>query len=348
MKPYKYGLRGGNRWHKALLLMVGLIILAAIAGLVGLRSLYTRNLQAVDPAANEDIIYVLESGATTPQIARGLREKSLIRSTTAFEQYVRSNELGEEFKAGTYRLKKSQDVATIVQILTEGRVAANLFTIIPGTRLSEIRQEFLKKGFTAEEVETALDPKNYAGHPALVDKPAAASLEGYLYPDSYEFLLGTTRVQTIIEQSLDEMAEALSPDVRAGIAAQGLSVYQGIILASIVEGEVSSAEDRARVAQVFIKRLKIGMPLESNATDEISAEQGDQYNTYRIPALPPGPVSNVTLTSLQAIVSPAQADFLYFVSGRDCVTRFSTTIERHEALIAEYGLSTEDGVECRS
>ncbi|MFZ1323722.1 MAG: endolytic transglycosylase MltG [Candidatus Saccharimonadales bacterium] len=348
MRSYKLGLKDGRRWPGVLLFLAVLLGVGGVAAFLGVRSLYMRNLQAVDPGAAQEIIYVLERGSMPPQIAKELREKALIRSATAFEQYVRTNELGEEFKAGTYVLKQSMDVPAIVQILTEGRVAANLFTIIPGTRLKDIKEDLLKKDFSQAEIDTAFDPNKYAGHPALVDKPGGASLEGYLYPDSYEFLLGTTRVETIITQSLDEMARALTPEVRAGMAAQGLSVYQGIILASIVEGEVSSSEDRAKVAQVFLKRLDTGMRLESNATDEISAELGDQYNTYRIDGLPPEPVSNTTVSSLRAVAGPAQTDFLYFVSGRDCITRFSSDIGTHETLIDQHGLSTEAGAGCRN
>ncbi len=343
MKQYKFGIRNKSKWQKMLLFAVVLLVVAAAAGFVGIKSLYTNNLQAVNSNSNEEILFLLESGATAPQISQKLKEKNLIRSTAAFEQYVRTNELGQEFKAGTYLLKQSQDVASIVAVLTEGRVAANLFTILPGKNLEKIKNSFVEKGFTELEVVEALNPANYLGHPALVDKPVEANLEGYLYPDSYEFLLGTTKPETIIRQSLDEMAEALSPEVRAGIAAQGLSVYQGIILASIVEREVGAvdsngvpSDNRQKAAQVFLKRIREGIKLESNTTDDFPAE----YNTYKIVGFPPTPVSNVTSNSLQAVVSPADSNYLFFVSGTDCVTRFSETIQQQESNIEQYGVAT--------
>lgn len=342
MMKYKVGIGNSRRRHKTLLAFVIVVLLVAGAVFFGLHKLYQTNLQAVDPNASTEIVFVLESGSTTPQIAKGLKAKELIRSTAAFEQYVRTNELGEAFKAGTYLLMQSQDVPAIVNILTEGKVAANLFTIFPGTNLDQIKASFIEKGYSEAEVDAALDPALYVGHPALVDKPAGADLEGYLYPDSYELLLGTTKVETIIGQSLDEMAEALTPEVRAGMATQGLSVYQGITLASIVEREVGAVDkdgnptdNRVKAAQVFIKRLKIGMMLQSNATDGYPAE----YDTYTIPGLPPGPISNVTKNALQAVASPAQTDYLYFVSGKDCITRFSAAIDQHEALKSEHGIA---------
>lgn len=341
---YRFGAGHGKRWHKAVLFAGVLGGLLFLGGLFGIRTIYQQNLRAVNPAGSGNIVFVVASGDSVAVIADGLKEKKLIRSSQAFEQYVRIKQAAESFKAGTYSLKQSYDVPTIVEYLVEGKVDTNLFTILPGVRLELIRQAFIDKGgFTAAETDAALRPEQYADHPALVDKPAGASLEGYLYPDSYE-RISETRPETIIRQSLDEMAEALSPEVRAGLSAQGLSVFEGITLASIVEREVGSTEDRAKVAQVFLKRLRIGMMLESNATDDFPEE----YNTYAIAGLPPGPISNVTKSSLGAVVNPAATDFTYFVSGRDCVTRFSQTISQHETLIGQHGLSTAPGAQCRN
>jgi len=344
MKRYKFGMRDRSKWRSLLFFSVIIIVILAITGFFGIRRIYINNLQAVDTSATTDIIYVVESGATPSQIAKGLREKALIRSTAAFEQYVRTNELGQEFKAGTYLLKQSQDVASIVATLTEGRVAANLFTILPGKRLDQIAQAFRDKGFNDADIEEALEPNAYKDHPALVDKPDGVSLEGYLYPDSYEFLIGTTMPQTIVRQSLDEMAEALSPDIRAGISAQGLSIYQGITLASIVEREVGAfdsngvpSDNRPKAAQVFLKRLREGIRLESNTTDNLPEE----YDTYKIDGLPPTPISNISTSSLQAVTMPSATNYLFFVSGTDCVTRFSETQTQHETYIAQHGVATD-------
>jgi UPF0755 protein len=339
MKPYRIGVGSRSKWTKVLLFMAIATILLVVGAVVGVRTIYMNNLQSRDASASEDIIFVIENGDAVDEIASGLEDKKVIRSSWAFTQYVRTKELAESFKAGTYRLKASYDVATIVDILTEGKVAIDLFTILPGKRLDQINQTFIEEGFNAQDVEAALNPTLYTGHPALVDKPEGANLEGYLYPDSYQKIAETTP-ETIIRQSLDEMAEALTPDVRAGIAAQGLGVYEGIILASIIEKEVSgnNPENRPRVAQVFLKRLNIGMSLQSNATDNLPAE----YDTYSITGLPPTPISNVTMNSLQAVANPANTDFLYFVAGKDCETRFSQTVEQHESYIQQHGVASAE------
>lgn len=342
MKPYKHGKGSGRRWGKIGILLVVSVIVIIIGGYAVVNNMYQRGLQPVNVNASEDIRFTVVSGSTTAQIAESLHEKQLIRAPRVFVQYVRSNELGEKFIAGTYKLRQSMGVEEIVAVLTEGSVAEDLFTIYPGSNLDQIKAVFKETThFGDAEIEAALDPARYSGHPALVDLPAGASLEGFLYPDSYQFIAETVP-QTIIEQSLDEMAEALSPEVRSGIAAQGLSVYQGIVLASIVEREVGErdssgqiSDNRAKVAQVFLKRLQEGMRLESNATDDYPPE----YDTYSIAGLPPAPISNVSISSLKAVAFPASSDYLYFVAGTDCVTRFSRTNDQHEALKSAHGVA---------
>src|SRR5688572_1691232 len=129
MKPYKAGRSGSRRWGKIGLFLAIALVILGVAGYIGVRNIYERGLQPVDRTADTAIVYTLESGATVPQIAEGLREKKLIRSATVFTQYVRSNNLAEQFKAGTYSLKQSYDVPTIANIMVEGKVDVNLFTI---------------------------------------------------------------------------------------------------------------------------------------------------------------------------------------------------------------------------
>lgn len=349
MKSYKFGIKSKKNWIKLLFLfgLIGLIIV--VGGFVAIRKYYIHSLEPVNMQSDKDITFTLESGMSTPQIAQRLKDKELIRSTHAFTNYVRSNELGENFKAGTYKLKQSMSVQDITKILTEGRVAKDLFTIYPGSNLKQIKKEFTEKThYSEQQINEALNPKKYKDHPALVDLPDGASLEGFLYPDSYQFIAETTP-EDIITQSLDEMASVLTPDIRAGIAKQGLSVYQGIILASIVEREVGEIDskgqtndNRAKAAQVFIKRLNSGIKLESNATDGYPPE----FDTYTIAGLPPEPISNVSISSIKAVAKPSSTNYLFFVSGKDCVTRFSETNEQHEALKSAHGVA-EPGDNCR-
>jgi UPF0755 protein len=286
----------------------------------------------------------IETGATVQEVALSLEEKNLIRASWAFEWYIRSNNLRDKLQAGTYELNQSQSVEEIVDVVVNGKVAKDLFTILPGQRLDQIRQAFVKVGYTEAEVDAALDPAQYANHPALVDKPAGANLEGYLYPDSFQ-KIATTKPSTIVGQSLDLMQQRLTQEVRAGFVRHGLTVHQGVIMASIVEQEVGKQADRPIVAQVFLKRYKIGMSLGSDVTAFYGAIINDKtpsvaydspYNTRLHNGLPKGPISNVSTSSLRAVAFPANTDYLFFVAGDDGTTHFSNTQAEHEALAKQY------------
>jgi len=340
-----------RRWRKILLGLFVFLVIAIGGVLFTVHRIYTQNLLPVNTASTEEVIVAIPSGASLEEITDALKSKDLIRADWAFKQYVRTHELGDKLQAGTYRLKKSQDVASIVNNLIGGKVAVDLFTILPGQRLDQIRAAFIDGGFSADAVDKALNPSNYEGMAALVDKPASATLEGYLYPDSFQ-KTADTLPETIIRAALQEMGEYLTAELRAAYAAKGLTAYQAITLASVVEREVNTQEDRATAAQVFFKRMSIGMMLGSDVTACYGAvaagvmKTGDNcnnyvgydspYNTRIRTGLPPGPISNVTKSGLQAVANPTTTDYLYFVAGDDGVTYFSKTNAEHEALTAQH------------
>lgn len=335
----------GHRKTKLPLLIAGVLLLALVVGIGYIRYHYSQSIRPVSDSQQSKLITV-ELGATPNQIAVQLKKEGLIKETWAFEWYVRTNGLRDKLQAGSYYLSPSQDVKEIASVITKGRTATDLVTILPGKRIDQLKQSLVNAGFKPDDVEAAFNPSLYASHPALVDKPAEASLEGYVYPESFQ-KTAETKPQAVIEKALDEMQKHLTPDVRAGFVKQGLTVHQGVILASIVEKEVGKTEDRPIVAQVFLKRLKIGMKLESDATTSYGAilrnktpthDFDSPYNTYMYAGLTPGPVSNVSASSLKAVANPASTDYLFFVAGNDCQTRFSKTIEEHEDFIKQHGV----------
>lgn len=329
---HKKGLSMSDR-RKLVIVILSLFLFVAIASAVVVRKAYQDNLKPLS-SSNAGIAVTIKPGSSPSSIAELLKTKGVIKSDWAMEWYLRNHNLRDKLQAGTYLFKPSQSVPEIADEIANGRVATDLVTILPGRRIDQIRSDLIKDGFSASDVDSALDPKQYAAMPALADKPDNASLEGYLYPESFQKDANTSAKQ-IVKQSLEEMARHLTPDLRAAINKQGLTVHQGVILASVIEQEVSSDTDRATVAQVFLKRLKEGIMLQSNATDAYS-KIDSSYDTYKHEGLPPGPVSNVSDSSLKAVASPADTDWLYFVSGDDGKTHFSKTLEEHEALIKKY------------
>ncbi len=332
-----------NNRPRIILIVAVFGVLAVVGGAFAARHYYYDNLKPLS-TSQQSVNLTIPAGSTLTEVSEILHKNLLIRNRWAFRQFVLSKQLEDEIQAGTYAIKPSQGVAEIVEIITQGKVASNLVTIKPAQRIDQIEQTLVNSGFSPDEVKTALDPAQYEGHPALVDKPADATLEGYLYPESFQKTAETT-AQVIIRSSLDEMQKRLTPGVRESFSKRGLSVHKAIILASIVEKEVSRPGDRTKVAQVFLKRLKANIKLQSDATSSYGAILNGQepsityqskYNTYTSLGLPPGPISNVSESSLQAVANPATTDWLYFVSGDDGTTHFSKTLEEHEALTAKY------------
>lgn len=311
---------------------------------MGLRTWYEHNLSAVSSQAQSQYFTVAQ-GSSLHQISVKLKSSGLIRSTRAFETYVRSNELHDKLQAGTYSLSPSLSVKQITKKMVDGEVARNLLTILPQKRLDEIKQAFSGAGYSATEITQAFNPATYRDHPALTSLPAGASLEGFLYPDSFE-KQADTPASFIIRESLDEMQKYLTQDVVNGFAAHSLNTYQGIIIASIVAQETDDPTYQPMVAQVFLSRLSQKIALGSDVTAfYASAINGvkppnisidSPYNTRLIVGLPPGPISNMTQNALQAVAHPATTDYLYFVAGDDNKLHFSRTQAEHDAAVKKY------------
>ena len=331
-------------WLRRALLAIGLLIVVLVLATLAVWRFYNQNLKPLSSGSAAAQEITVDSGASPRQIANLLHNRSIIRSAWTFEAYIRHEGLGEDLQAGTYNLSASQSVQDIVSQLTHGKVTTQLVTILPGQRLDQIRQSLINDGFSKAEVDAALQADAYADNAALVDKPTGNSLEGYLYPDSFQ-RTSATNVSTIVQESIAEMQSHLTPEIRAAFAKEGLSTYQGVTLASIVEQEVSKQSDRAQAAQVFLLRMKQGMMLGSDVTAMYGSRLNGQgtslsydslYNTLIHTGLPPTPISNVSNSSLQAVAHPASTDWLYFVAGDDGVTHFSHTIQEHEALTQQY------------
>lgn len=329
---------------KRLLTLVPLmIILFLIAIAVGARAWYVVNLR---PAQNESspTKVIIENGSSEEQIAKLLKEKNLIKNELAFKTYVKNSKYSGKLKAGTYELDGIQTTKEIVEVLGGGKDASVLFTIISGLRIDQIKSRFVKAGYTEAEVNEAFDAVNYQNHPALTGKPKSASLEGYLYPESFR-MTAQTPAKEIVRQSLDQMAKRLTSERLSAFKAQGLAVHEAVIIASMIEKEVIIPEDKRVVAQIFLKRLREGISLGSDVTyiyaaavfgGVASPELDNPYNTRKYTGLPPGPIANVSESSLDAVAYPTDTEYLFFISGDDGKTYYGKTSADHENNIRLY------------
>ena len=325
--------------------VISLAIVVSVLAIVfiGASVWQQRNLRPVS-SQSQSIVVTIPSGASTQEIGTILQDAGVIRSSLAFVTYVRSKELEAELRAGTYAVDPSWTTQEVVKSIIEGNEASTLFTIPPGIRLDQVRSRLIEAGFSEAEVDAGLNPNQYKNHPALVAKPRDATLEGYLYPESFKITKATT-VNDIIEQSLDEMAKRLTPERIEAFAAQGLSPHQAIILASLIEEEVPQPEDRRIVSQIFLRRLREGISLGSDVTYVYAAaitgqpatpELDSPYNTRIYVGLPPGPISNVSEAALDAVAHPAQTNYLFFVSGDDDINYWANTLEEHNQNIINH------------
>ena len=245
---FKHNSRSSRRLPKLWLVVLMVIIVLLVAATIIVRRVYDQNLRPVSSSPQTSIV-TIKSGSSANQIAAQLNTSGLIRSSWAFEWYVRSHQDLDQLQAGTYAISPSESVQQIVGVLTKGKITTKLVTILPDRRLDQVRADLINSGFTPAAVDAALTPTPYAGLTVLAYKPTGVnSLEGLLYPDSFQ-KTASTDPAVIIRESLDEMGQQLTPDLQAAFARQGLSVYQGIILASMVQQEVNTPSDQAQAAQ---------------------------------------------------------------------------------------------------
>jgi len=340
---YDYSRRRHRFPLKSRIFLIGLIVVVIFITFLTAQ-IYNQDLGAVYPYDHQVVKVNIPSGYSDDQIAALLVNDHLIKQAWVFKVYVHSLK-DEILQAGTYQLSPSFNLPKIVKILVDGNVQTKLLTILPGKTISQIEATFVKSGFSPSAVKTAFNPNLYTSIPIINDKPSNVdTLEGLLWPDSFEINDNSTP-ETIISESLNEMSQRITPQLQAIFASEKLSIYQAITLASIINQEVSSPRAQPQVAQVFLKRLSLNMPLGSDVTALYGSELAGQgnnlnynstYNTLLHPGLPPTPIATISSQALNSLAHPANTDWLYFVTGDNGHTYFSTTLSGQNQNINTY------------
>jgi UPF0755 protein len=335
---------GVHRIPRKLWIIAIVSLLLLVGAVIGVRQYYFANLK---PASNnpKTVIFTVPNGATVSQIGNMLSSYGLISSPWVFEWYVHSAGLNTKLEAGTFALSPSYSLQQIASIIASGHVAEGQVTILPGKTIAQIQDSLINDGFKPQAVSAALNPANYANLPIIADKPSSVNtLEGLLYPDTFD-KTSTTQPSQIIRESLTEMGQNITPSFQAAFAKEGLSVYQAITLASIIQQEVNKPTDMSQAAQVFLTRLASGTPLGSDVTANYGAiaaghapslSYDSPYNTLIHTGLPPTPIGTVSQAALNAVANPAHTQWLYFVTGDNGVTYFEQTLAQHNADVAAY------------
>ena len=315
----------------------------------------------------------ISAGESVKQIANNLKQADLIRNPLAFELYARINNLHAKLKTGKYSFRKTMSARAIAKQLVNGVVSSDVFnlTILPGTNLlgdkgksqTGIIHQFRTLGYSEEEINQALTKHYdnpvlkglYADETKLSNPeiPVKLALEGYLYGETYQFY-NHEKLENVITTILNQFNDVVvSNQLEEKFKARGLSLREGIILASIIQKEART-EDMPGVSMVFQNRLKQGIALGSDVTatyaaditgiDRINATNADilavnsLYNTRKFPGLPPGPIAVPSKAALLAVAEPdsSKASMLYFLTGDDGLMYYSSTDAEHNQKIRDH------------
>lgn len=288
----------------------------------------------------------------TWQIVNRLQVAGLIRDSALFSNYLIYTGLDTQLLAGHYLLSPSMNAADLASALLDPTPETVTLVILPGWRLEEIAATLPSAGVSVKPEAFLQASWNLPASVLLPEGfPADAALEGYLRPGSYEIKRDSNAIE-LINTLLLTFGSTVTTQLRAGFEQQGLSLHEGLILASIVEREAVSEEEMKLIASVFLNRLAAGMKLEADPTvqyavgyDEASGSWwktplsaadlvvGSEYNTYIIAGLPPGPIAASTGTAQEAVAYPASSPYFYFQAACDGSGRhvFAITYEEHIA-----------------
>ena len=322
-----------------IIITIGLLFLL-LAGFFLWFGLYF--IQPADRMGTKQTV-IIEDGTSVREIADTLESQGIIKHKVCFLVWSRLKGYSKRIKSGEYSLSPAMAPAKIFNILTRGLIILHPVTFPEGYSAEQIG------GILARSIKV-----NKAAFLSMVRDPtvlkkygiSGPSLEGYLYPDTYQFSRKQSS-RSIIDTMVRRFNAVTSP-FKQRVTETGMTLDKVVTLASIVEKETGSPRERPLIASVFLNRIKKGMRLESDPTVIYGIENFNgnltrddltrysPYNTYVIPGLPRGPISNPGLESIKAVLYPADTDYLYFVSKNDGTHYFSRSLEEHNRAVAVY------------
>ncbi len=320
-----------------------LIVGAAVCGaLFGVRA-----ASPVNPADRAMRRVVIAEGTRSAAIAHQLAVAGVIRSALVFDLMAHWDGAATHLQAGEYALSPSMSSLQILARIANGDVMTYKVTVPAGTSVVQIARSVASAGlWSQKQMLAAADDRSLVAQWVPAGAPVRYAVEGYLYPDTYIFTR-TDSPRDVLAAMVAKFRDAIAP-VASEAAARHLSVNQWVTLASMVEREAATPSDQAGVAAVFLNRLKIGMPLQSDPTVLYATGQtgttltaadlavDSPYNTYRANGLPPGPIASPDVGALRAVLHPAASTALYFIAKPDGTLVFAQTYAQQLANEQEY------------
>ena len=286
----------------------------------------------------------IEQGEPFSTVVRKLRDQKVVSNEKLFSLWARYSGSEKKIHWGLYRFELPLSPSEVLNRMVQGKGIFLRVTIPEGLTVKEIADLLAKMGVVSEKqfLAAAQDPELLASL-GLQDK----GVEGYLFPNTYSFIPETPAREIILKMT-EQFRKSVEPLAGERKEDNGLTPHEIVILASIIEKETGVEAERPLISAVFHNRLKLRMPLQSDPTviygikdfngnlTRKDLQASSPYNTYRIPALPPGPICNPGLSSLRAALHPASVPFLYFVSKNDGTHHFSANLETHSQAVKLY------------
>ncbi len=338
------------------LVVIGSVVVLAVAIVFVTQLIIVRALDSGDASAGESVYFTVEPDESVDSIADRLKDTGLIRSPAYFRFRVRIAGLGGDIIAGRYRIDPAMSTTQIIHLITSRDAALAQeaqVRFVEGWRTEQYAEALVAAGVISSEddfMAATREQKWNDEFAFLHTRPSGVALEGYLFPDTYNFRLDSTP-DDVLTTLLTTFQERVQPESITETDQMGLTLHQIITIASIVEREAVLPEERPIIASVYYNRISQGMPLQADPTvqyelgapgnwwPELTPEdiqQNGRYNTYLNPDLPPGPICNPSLASIEAALRPAQTDYLFFVARGDGSHAFAVTAEEHQRNVDEY------------
>lgn len=345
---------------KKFLLVVALLLVLLILLVLCALGYYKVSLEPVDKNSKEEITIEVKKGDTYYSLSDELKANDLIKSELTYKIYLKLNK-PTGIKAGTYKLSKSNNVSEIVNILSNEGTYTNpdeiTIKFLEGKHMRYIAKTIADNtNNKTSDVSKLLKDKDYLNSlindywfidKSILNKDIYYSLEGYLYPNTYNFKNKDVTVKEIFKKMLDEMNKKLTP-FKSDLEKSKYSIHEILTLASIVEVEGGSSTDRAGIAGVFLNRLNSKWSLGSDVTTYYAAkvelserdlyqneiDSKNAYNTrsdYLAGKLPVGPICNPSIDSIKAVLYPKKSNYYYFVADKNGKTYFTKTYQEHLA-----------------
>ena len=327
--------------------VLGFLFLVLVGAAAAAALMYSRVRQPYRGYESAEQFVELPQGTGSMPIGERLVAAGVIRDLTTYRTALWMSQQGRHLKAGEYRFDRAMTPFEVIDKIARGDVYVISVTFPEGLTFAEMAKIFELHGLgpAASFLQAATDPA-----PVRDLDPAAKDLEGYLFPETYA-LPRHTDAARLVRMMVARFDKVFTPELRQAAAARNLTVRQAVTLASIVEKETAKADERPLVAAVYATRLRIGMPLQCDPTviyglmkagrydgniHKTDLSFDSPYNTYRYPGLPPGPIASPGRASLEGVVHPADADYLYFVSRNDGSHEFARTLEEHNRNVQKY------------